>query len=110
MLVLPMTTAPAAFSRDTTSASSVGMQSLNCGKPQVVGSPTMLNGSLSVTGMPVSGRASPRAGVVASAASAALAARPRALEVAHDDGIEAGVRHLDPRDDVLEQLGRGYRA
>jgi hypothetical protein len=70
MLVLPMTIAPACFSRDTASASCLGMKSLNWGKPQVDGSPATSNGSFSVTGMPRRGPASR----FASAASAAFAA------------------------------------
>jgi hypothetical protein len=68
-----MITAPAAFSRDTASASSVGSKFLNCGKPQVVGSPATLNGSFSVTGMPSSGRSSPRASRASAAFAASLA-------------------------------------
>ena len=69
-LVLPMITAPAAFSRWTATASSVGRQSLKAGMPQVVGRPATLNDSFTVIGRPSSGRRSPRA----SAWSAAIAA------------------------------------
>ena len=65
-----MITAPAAFSRATTTASSVGRQSLKAGMPQVVGRPATLNDSFTVIGRPSSGLRSPRA----SAWSAAIAA------------------------------------
>ena len=65
-----MITAPAAFSRWTGTASSVGRQSLKAGMPQVVGSPATLNDSFTVIGRPSNGRRSPRA----SAWSAAIAA------------------------------------
>ncbi|GGU94131.1 hypothetical protein GCM10010498_61850 [Streptomyces cavourensis] len=60
-LVLPSTTAPAALSRATCTASSAGTWSRCSGIPQVVGSPAMSYDSLTVTGMPSSGRSSPRA-------------------------------------------------
>ena len=65
-----MITAPAAFSRSTTTASSVGCQPLKAGMPQVVGRPATLYASFTVIGRPSSGLRSPRA----SAWSAAIAA------------------------------------
>src|ERR1044072_9188360 len=56
-----MITAPAAFSRWTGTAFSVGHQSLKAGMPQVVGRPATLNDSFTVIGRPSNGRRSPRA-------------------------------------------------
>ena len=54
VLVLPSTMAPAAFSRRTTSASSVGTLSLNSGEPKVVRMPAVGVMSLMTTGRPCS--------------------------------------------------------
>ena len=75
-LVLPNTTAPANFRRDTAMLSAcTGMPSVP-GMPQVVGSPSMLKHSFTVIGSPSSAPCSPRARAL-SAANAASRARAK---------------------------------
>src|ERR1044072_6700078 len=66
-----MITAPAAFSRWTGTAFSVGHQSLKAGMPQVVGRPATLNDSFTVIGRPSNRRRSPRASAGGAAAGVA---------------------------------------
>src|SRR3954453_12007066 len=100
MLVLPMMTAPAAFSRETTRASSAGWKSLKCGKPHVVGRPATLNGSFNVTGMPSKWLplAAAKRGIGGTRGVSC------AIEIANDDGIDPPIQRLDARDRMLDQL------
>jgi hypothetical protein len=81
-LVLPSTTAPAASSRDTCTASSAGTWFRCGGMPQVVGSPAMSYDSLTVTGMPSSGRSSPRARAWSARCAAARARSKSGTQIA----------------------------
>jgi hypothetical protein len=91
--------APALFIRKTTSASSFGTKSLNCRKPQVVGSLAISTPSLNVIGMPSTGRRSPPF----RASSTAFAAFAHTLEVANDDRVEAPFECFNPS--VFDRLG-----
>jgi hypothetical protein len=97
-----MITAPAAFSRSTRTASSVGRQSLKAGMPQVVGRPATLYDSFTVIGRPSNGRRSPRA----SAWSAAIAAWRARSKSRTTTAIDRFVERLDARDRLVEQFDR----
>lgn len=88
------TTPPAAFTRATGRASSVGTKSLCCGKPHVVGRPATLNDSLTSSGMPRRGRRSPIANT-SSAARAASSARSKSrTQTAFSFGSRLSIRAM----------------
>ena len=105
-LVLPMITAPAAFSRWTGTASSVGRQSLKAGMPQVVGRPATLNDSFTVIGRPSNGRRSPRA----SGPGRQRSRLACPVEVTHHHGVDGFVERLDARDGLVEAARPTRRA
>jgi hypothetical protein len=76
MFVFPTITAPAVLSRATATASSVATKLLYGGIPHVVGSPAMLNDSLTVIGTPRSGPPAPGP-LAVSASRAAVRARSK---------------------------------
>ena len=86
MFALPMTTAPAAFSRATWKASSGGYHSASAIAPAVVGRPATSKLSLTTTGMPCSGPRAPDAARSRSSASASSSARPLSAIIAFSAG------------------------
>ena len=99
---MPTITAPAARSRRTTSLSAVAAR-VTAAVPWHVGSPAMSTLSLTTTGTPSSGAASPASRRRWAAAASARAACARTLRKALSCGVEA----LDALQAGLDELGGG---
>ncbi len=92
VLVFPTVMAPAAFMRETTSASSSGTKSRKSGEPKVVRTPLVNSRSLCATGRPASRPVgSPRASFESRARASARAASSVRVTMALSFGFRASI-------------------
>ena len=93
VLVLPITTAPAALSSATCGASKVGIWEAKIGDPYVVLIPAVSARSLIAMGSPCSGPANePRAARASRSAAVARACSAASVTIALTDGLTASIR------------------